>query len=73
MDAAVRAAFEDNTEILEQMPPAPRREAKILTDHMDDVFIQQRRVLLENYLQKMLELEEVVRNKDFLQFLGVNL
>ena len=28
-------------------------------------------VLLENYLQRMLEVEEVVRNKEFLQFLGV--
>eukprot|EP00457_Paulinella_chromatophora_P013081 gb/GEZN01013351.1/.p1 GENE.gb/GEZN01013351.1/~~gb/GEZN01013351.1/.p1 ORF type:complete len:259 (-),score=42.80 gb/GEZN01013351.1/:137-913(-) len=73
MDALVRASFEGTPAVLEQLPPPPRKEVKILSDHMDDVFIQHRRVLLENYLQKMLIVEEVVRNKDFLAFLGVNL
>lgn len=71
MDAAVRAAFEGQEEILAKLPPPPERQFKLFTDHMDDVFIQQRKVLLENYLQRMLRVEEVVRNKDFLQFLGV--
>lgn len=71
MDTAVRAALEGKDSVLEKLPPPPERQFKLLTDHMDDVFIQQRKVLLENYLQRMLEVEEVVRNKEFLQFLGV--
>jgi len=72
MDAAVRNAFADKLEILEKLPPPPERKTKLFNDHMDDVFIEQRRVLLENYLNKMLQSEDVVRNKDFLLFLGVN-
>eukprot|EP00808_Paulinella_micropora_P000495 g26898.t1 len=98
MDALVRASFEGNPSILEQMPPPPKKETKLLNDHLDDVFINHRRVLLESYLQKMIQIEElllyvstttacccrailqkriqieeVVRNKDFLFFLGVSL
>jgi len=73
MDTAVRAAFADKLEILEKLPPPPERKTKLFNDHMDDVFIEQRRVLLDNYLNKMLQCEDVVRNKDFLSFLGVNI
>eukprot|EP00808_Paulinella_micropora_P016104 g33805.t1 len=72
MDVAVRAAFEGKEDILAKLPPPPERQFRLFTDHLHDVFIQQRRVLLENYLQRMAQVEEVVRNKDFLQFLGVN-
>jgi len=72
MDTAVRNAFADKPEILEKMPPPPERKAKLFNDHMDDVFIEQRRVLLDNYLNKMLQCEDVVRNKEFLVFLGVS-
>jgi len=41
-------------------------------DHMDDTFVEHRRVLLQNYLSNMLGVIEVVRNKDFLVFLGVD-
>jgi len=73
MDTAVRAAFADKPEILEMLPPPPERKTKLFNDHMDDVFIEQRRVILDNYLNKMLQCAEVVRNKDFLSFLGVNI
>jgi len=39
---------------------------------MDDTFVEHRRVLLQNYLSNMLGVIEVVRNKDFLVFLGVD-
>jgi len=72
MDCAVRAAFIDKPEILEGLPEPPERKAKLFNDHMDDTFVEQRRVLLENYLRKMLTVIEVVRNKEFLVFLGVD-
>jgi len=72
MDQLVRTDFIENLDLLEQLPPSPRREAKLLADHMDENFIEQRRVLLENYLQKMLRILPVVHNQHFLAFLGVN-
>lgn len=71
MDTAVRTAFATNFEVLNSMPAAPARQAKLLTDHMDNTFVEQRRVLLENYLSKMIKVEAVVRHPVFLLFLGV--
>jgi len=72
MDQAVRISFVDNPEQLAQLPAPPQRRAKLLTDHMDTTFVESRRVLLENYLQRMVQTEHVVRNKEFLSFLGVD-
>jgi len=69
MDCTVRAAFAERPEILEKMPEPPERKAKLFNDHMDDTFVEQRRVLLANYLSNMLSVIEVVRNQDFLKFL----
>jgi len=72
MDCAVRAAFLDKLDLLQKLPEPPERKAKIFNDHMDDTFVEHRRVLLQNYLSNMLSVIEVVRNKDFLVFLGVD-
>jgi len=72
MDTAVRVSLEDKPAILETLPPAPQRKAKLIVDHMDDTFVEQRRVLLENYLKLMLSCDAVIRNREFLNFLGVS-
>jgi len=72
MDSAVRGDFADKLDILNGLPAAPQRKAKLLNDHMDENFVEQRRVLLENYLLRMLENPHVIRNKSFLSFLGVS-
>jgi len=72
MDCAVRASFLENPTVLEKLPESPERKAKLFNDHMDETFVEQRRVLLANYLNNMLSVIEVVRNKDFLTFLGVD-
>jgi len=72
MDCQVRGAFLERPEILEKMPEPPERKAKLFNDHMDETFVEQRRVLLANYLNNMLSVLEVVRNKEFLVFLGVD-
>lgn len=71
MDFALRESFATKPGVLESMPPAPSRRAKLLFDHMDDTFVEQRRVLLENYLNRLLHCPEVVRSEIFLSFLGV--
>jgi len=72
MDCAVRACYAEKPEMLDHLPGPPARRAKLLNDHMDAAFVEARRVLLENYLQKMLQVDFVLRNKEFLTFLGVN-
>jgi len=72
MDCAVRAAFVDKPEFLEKLPEPPERKTKLFNDHMDNTFVEQRRVLLSNYLNNMLNNIEIVRNRDFLIFLGVD-
>jgi len=72
MDAAVRGNLEDQPDVLESLPPPPQRKAKLIVDHMDETFVEQRRVLLENYLKQMLTCEAVIRNSEFLTFLGVS-
>jgi len=72
MDCAVRAAFLDKPDILAKFPEPPERKAKLFNDHMDNTFVEHRRVLLQNYISNMLGVLEIVRNKDFLVFLGVD-
>jgi len=72
MDTAMRACFANDPEFLAQLPSPPERRAKLFNDHMDPTFIEQRRALLEAYLQKLVAIPQVVRNIVFLQFLGVS-
>jgi len=71
MDSLVRSSFE-KSDILHTLPATPERKLKLFNDHSNVNFVEQRRVLLENYLQKMVEIEDVVRDKHFLAFLGIN-
>jgi len=72
MDTALRESFAQNPAVLMSMPPAPSRRAKLLFDHMDDTFVEQRRVLLENYLTRLLHVPAAARSEVFLSFLGVS-
>jgi len=72
MDTALRSSLQENDPYaLDLLPPAPQRRPKLLFDHMDEGFVEQRRVLLENYLKRMLRVLPVARNEEFLSFLGV--
>jgi hypothetical protein len=73
MDSLVRSSLSDkHPQLLSSLPSPPERKLKLFNDHSDANFVEQRRVLLENYLQKMVEIDEVVRDKNLLSFLGVN-
>ena len=74
MDIKLRAGLQiQSPDTLPKLPPAPSRKLKFVHDHMDDDFIEERRVLLENYLSKLLRFPQVVQNEDFLEFLGVDM
>jgi hypothetical protein len=53
-------------------PPLPEKVLKILIDHNDSKFVEERRVVLENYLKKMIRIEQVVNDKHFLRFLNAD-
>jgi hypothetical protein len=72
MDSLVRSSLSEKQDVLATLPATPERKLKLFNDHSDVSFVESRRVLLENYLQKMVEIEDVVRDKHFLAFLGVN-
>lgn len=73
LDAQLRADFADNEHVLAMMPASPQRQSKLLYDHMDLNFVESRRVLLENWMHKLLHIRAVVENPSFLGFLGVQL
>lgn len=72
MDSAMRADYAEDPAALADWPAPPERKTKLLIDHMDEDFIEHRRVLLENYLQKCVQHPVIIRNKHFLLFLGVS-
>lgn len=52
------------------LPPFPSKQFKILTDHLNDNFIEMRRSLIENYMQKLLNIRRVRNCSLVLRFLA---
>ncbi len=50
------------------MPPFPSRQPKLLVDHMAREFIEQRRVILDNFLQKLVPFSDLCESQAFLDF-----
>ena len=71
LDAQLRADFAADEHALATLPASPQRQSKLLYDHMDAHFVEHRKILLDNYLQKLLKLPFVAKNATFLTFLGV--
>jgi len=75
MDCSLRSSIiaEHPSFDINSLAPTPPRRLKFIHDHMDDDFIEERRVLLENYLSHLLRIPEVANNQSFLDFLGVGI
>lgn len=69
MDKKVRKGLTED--VLERMPKRPKRKSKVWRDHMSPEFIEERRVMLQNYLRRILCLPQVAHNEHFLNFLGI--
>jgi len=69
MDKKVRKSIPD--EIKNSLPKRPKRKSKVWRDHMNAEFIEERRVMMENYLRRILCVPQVAHNEHFLNFLGV--
>ena len=72
MHAAVCADFVHEPYFLSTLPQPPAKSMKLMVDHMDKHFVEQRRVLLEHYLQRMVRVPQVAKNEHFLHFCGVD-
>ncbi len=71
MDVKLRESLQEDEDALETLPPAPQRKVKLLFDHMDASFIESRRILLQNYLKKLIRCPVAIRSTIVLEFLGV--
>ena len=71
MHTAVCADFAHSPYFLSTLPQPPHKSVKLLVPHMDKHFVEQRRVLLEAYLQRMVRVPQVAKNQHFLSFCGV--
>jgi len=72
MDRAIRRDLEARGKIaaLNLIPALPSKSSKFLIDHEDPGFIEERRLILENYLTRMIDIREVQENDIFLRFLN---
>jgi len=70
MDKELR--LELPSSVVKQLPLMPERHSKVIYDHLDPDFIEQRRVLLQNYMKNLLKIPDVQHCKAFLQFLNVD-
>lgn len=69
LDEKLRANFPT---IVSHFPPLPEKAIRFMTDHNSPAFIEQRRAVLENYLKRMIRIEQVVNDKNFLRFLNAD-
>ena len=72
LHATLCADFVHEPYFLSTLPQLPAKSVKLLQDHGDKHFVEQRRVLLEHYLQRMVRVTQVAKNQHFLHFCGVS-
>jgi len=70
MDNALRVQLHPS--VIKQLPLMPERHSKVIYDHLDPDFVEQRRVLLQNYMKNLLKIPDVQHCKAFLEFLNVD-
>eukprot|EP00484_Ammonia_sp_Unknown_P021162 CAMPEP_0197037114 /NCGR_PEP_ID=MMETSP1384-20130603/14409_1 /TAXON_ID=29189 /ORGANISM="Ammonia sp." /LENGTH=387 /DNA_ID=CAMNT_0042467373 /DNA_START=27 /DNA_END=1190 /DNA_ORIENTATION=- len=72
-DVQIRTAItNDYPNEVSLLPPLPPKYLKILVDHLDQTFIEKRRLLLQCYLQRMLKYPLLRRHDFTLKFLQVS-
>jgi len=72
MDNALREWAKINQpELLIKMPSPPQRRSKVIVDHLSKKFVEERRALLENYMNKLLQLPQIANSDIFMDFAGI--
>jgi len=72
LDEELREEFKNNPSLLAILPPLPAKATKMLTDHNDPAFVEERKLLLDNYLKRMIRIREVINHKLMLRFLNAD-
>jgi PX domain len=73
MHTSVHVRIHTGHHLYSNLPALPHKSSKLLTDHFTAEFIEQRRLELEVYLQKLAVVPHVAENPDFLDFLDLRL
>jgi len=71
LNDVLRAEFANDESVLSSLPASPSRASKLIYNHLDLHFVEQRRVLLENWMRKLMRIDAVSRSHNLLSFLGV--
>jgi len=72
MDTALRGwAKLNHPQLLKEMPVVPQRKSKVIFDHSSIKFVEERRALLEHYMNKLLLLPELANSDIFMNFAGI--
>jgi hypothetical protein len=66
----VSSAFVGN-HLSNSLPRLPRRGVKIISDHLDPLFVEGRRMELQSFLRSLVKIPRVSNNPEFLQFIGM--
>jgi hypothetical protein len=72
LDEALRESFAHRPDVMSALPNPPERYSKLFYDHMEDHFVEHRRIVLEHYMRKLMLVTSVLYEPIFLAFLGVN-
>jgi hypothetical protein len=70
LDRKVRSAFA-GSHLLSSLPSLPPKSIKLLNDHTDAAFVEQRRQGLQHYMAKLVALPRIPLNPDVLEFLAL--
>jgi hypothetical protein len=74
LDDELRKYFsKSSSAVVELLPPLPLKASKMMTDHRDPKFVEERRLILENYLKKIIHIREVVNHPSFLRFINAGI
>lgn len=71
LDRTLRMIFESNPKVHNRMPILPLKLPKTMVDHKEPSFVEERRVLLEHYLRKVILIPEVMEKGVILRFLNI--
>jgi len=72
IDIKLRNAFK-NSPMLKLFPTLPAKKPKIFVDHSNPEFIEERRLELQQYLTRLIQVPQILENPDLLEWLGKNL
>lgn len=71
-DIQLRTDLADNDpEAIEHLPSLPTRQPKLLIDHLEESFIERRRILLEAYMKRLIRVPTFRKHHLTLRFFGV--